>query len=263
MDSRVAALVVAALVLSGCASGTRVVRGDGPDIATAQAEPASGGRYRIAVAAVIDKTDPAARKSLPQQLERMNASRDLEHRLVSASVTEGLRDMLTTELFNSDRFIVLEREALDPVIAEQEFSRSGRVGQATALPPAALEGAELLVLGAITGFDAGLSGGALPIPVPLGNDGDFGILKLRFARGWVAMDLRLVDARSGRVLSSVAVEGKNSRFGMDFSAFLGLGNHSSIKLPGVLSLFQNTPVQAALQKMVAKAVAALQQGLEP
>jgi len=92
------------------------------------------------------------------------------------------------------------------------------------------------------------------LPLPLNRRGDFGVLKLRFARGTIAMNLRVVDARTGRVLSAVTVEGKNSHFGMDFGAFFS-GRHGFVSLPRALTYFQNTPVEAALQKMVTAAVA--------
>jgi curli biogenesis system outer membrane secretion channel CsgG len=109
------------------------------------------------------------------------------------------------------------------------------------------------VLGAITAFDGGVSGGALPIPAPLGDRGDFGVMRLAFKRGYIAMDLRVLDARTGRVLSSVAVNGRNSRFGMDFDVHL-FSNRHHVKLPGVLTYFQNTPVEKALQELVTASV---------
>jgi len=249
-----AAALAAAALLAGCASGAVVTRGEGASIAAALTEPGLGGRYRVMVASVIDKTDPASDHSLSQQLNELNGGRPAEAQMTVDAITRGVQDLLVTELFNVDRFIVLERAALNEAITEQEFSTSARAGDETRIPRGQLEGAELIVLGAITAFDAGASGGALPIPVPLGDRGDFGVLKLRMARGYIAMDLRVVDARTGRVLSSVAVKGRNSRFGMDFNVHLRGPSHR-VDLPGVLQYFQNTPVERALQEMVSAAVA--------
>jgi len=240
-------------LLAGCSSGAVVTRGEGASLTAAQAESAFGGKYRVMVAAVIDKTDPLSENSLQRQLDAVNAGRTDPARLTAVGITHGLRDMLVTELFQKNRFIVLERAALNEVITEQEFSASARAGERTRIPKAQLEGADLIVLCAITAFDAGIGGGALPIPIPLGNQGDFGVMRLRYKRGYVAMDLRVVDARTGRVLSSVAVEGKNGRFGFDFGVHL---RNQSVRadLPGVLTYFQNTPVEQALQQMVTAAV---------
>ncbi len=252
MRTRAAAVAVA-LLLGGCRSGSVVTRGGGASLAAAQSEASLGGRYRVMVAAIIDKTDAQKEESFDRQLGAMNRGRPDAEQLTREGILHGIRDMLVTELFVQDRFIVLERAALNEVIAEQEFSNDARAGDTTRIPRKQLEGAELIVLGAVTAFDAGVSGGALPIPVPLGDRGDFGVMHLRFKRGYIAMDLRVVDARTGRVLSSVAVNGRNSRFGMDFNVHLsGPGHH--VRLPGVLRYFQNTPVEQALQKMVTAAV---------
>jgi curli biogenesis system outer membrane secretion channel CsgG len=241
------------VLLQACASGAVVTRGEGASIAQAQAQPAIGGKYRVAVGAIIDKTDPLKEQSLERQLQQVNAGRADVAQLQPYAVLHGIQDLLVTELFNVDSFVVLERAALDEVVTEQEFSRSARAGDATRIPKGGLEGAELIVVGALTAFDAGAGGGALPLPIPLGNRGDFGVLKLALARGYVAMDLRVIDARTARVLSSVAVTGRNTRFGLDFSAFLN-NRHGSIRLPGVLTYFNNTPVEKALQEMVTAAV---------
>lgn len=246
------ALLLGAL-LGACSSNAVVTRGGGASLQAAQAEDALGGKYRVVVGRIIDKSGAGGERSIATQVERINQDRKDHEGMSVDGVLRGVQDMLVTELFGSQRFIVLERDGLDEVITEQEFSRSVRAGDATAIPDKLLEGAELIVLGAITAFDAGADGGALPIPIPLGDRGDFGVLKLAYARGYVAMDLRVVDARTGRVLSSVAVEGRNSRFGMDFNVHLR-GRHGRANLPGVLRYFQNTPVGKALQEMTIVAV---------
>lgn len=253
---------LAVLLLGACTTGTVVTRGGGAALQAAQSEPGLGGRYRIMVASIIDKTDPSDDQSFDRQLGALNRDRGEKELLTREAILHGIQDMLVTDLFVQDRFIVLERAALDEVIAEQEFSADARAGDATRIPPAQLEGAELIVLGAVTAFDAGISGGALPIPVPLGDRGDFGVMHLRFKRGYIAMDLRVIDARTGRVLSSVAVNGRNSRFGMDFNVSLA-GPHHRVKLPGVLTWFQNTPVEKALQEMVTAAVDHIAERVSP
>lgn len=242
-----------ALLLSGCAGSARVTRGGGDALRLIQAVDAQA-RPRIAVGAVIDKTQGA----LEAEIARLNEGRPPDQQQPVGGVLQGIRDMLITDLFGSRRFIVLERDALDAVLAEQEFSQSAKVGDATRLPPAQLEGAELLVVGAITAFDAGTSGGALPIPLPLGRRGDFGVLNISAKRGYVTMDLRVIDVRSGRVVGSTAVEGRNWRMGLDMTGFFSVGG-SSIRLPGLLHFFSNTPVEEALQKMVTAASLQIEQ----
>lgn len=240
--------------MAGCGSASKVTRGEGQSIAAARAENANGPKYRIAVGSVIDKTGPSGDKSLAQQVSLVNAKRKPDEQIAAAAITGGIHDMLVTELFNSAQFIVLERDALNDALVEQEFSQSAKVGDASRIPLGQLEGAELLVVCALTGFDAGIEGGSIPIPIPLGKDfSNFGVVSLSFKRGFAAMDIRVIDTATGRIVASTAVEGRNSSYGIGLDGLL-TSRTGYIALPGVLDFFSNTPVQQALQKMVTAAI---------
>lgn len=246
-------VLLAALTLCGCATTSKVISGgDGAGIAQTQAL-ASNALPRIAVGSIIDKTGVTAEKSITRQLVLLNSKNQSGDPLTEDGLMHGVRDMLTTALFGSNKFIVLERDGINAAMVEQEFSQSGRVGDATRIPMGQLEGAQLLVVGAITSFDAGVSGGALPIPIPLSRNGNFGVLNVSAKRGYIAMDLRIIDVATGRVLNTTAVEGKNWNFGANLTGVFGVGG-GSIALPGLLKYFSNTPIEAALQKMVTAAV---------
>ena len=257
---RALALAGMALLLCACTS-TTVTRGGGQTIAEAQAEVSNGPKYRIAVGGILDKTDPLTDQSVVKQLGLLNAGRPQDQQMTPDALTQGVRDMLVTELFNTGQFIVLERDALNEVTLEQEFSASARAGDATRIPQGQLEGAELLVVGAITAFDAGAGPGgfALPIPVPLGTNYSNGaaVFSLSFKRGYVAMDLRIIDVATGRIVATTAVEGKNTKYGLSLKGLVG-GHFGYIPLPkGLVGYFQNTPVEEALQKMVTAAIGAI------
>jgi curli biogenesis system outer membrane secretion channel CsgG len=248
-------MALALLVLGGCASTSQITSGEGgASIAAAQGEAYNGPKARIAVGKIIDKSSGAGKHSLDYQLGLMN-------RTTGGGIpdptrlTSGIQDMLTTSLFNSNRFIVLERANIQDVLVEQDFSTSGRVGDASHIPTGKIEGVELLVVGAITGFDAGVGGGALPIPIPIGRNGDFATLNLSFKRGFISMDLRVIDVKTARVVSTIAVEGSATKFGAALSGYARSSRHGGyIRLPVVLSGFENTPVEKAINKMVDAAV---------
>ncbi|MFP5307456.1 MAG: CsgG/HfaB family protein [Gammaproteobacteria bacterium] len=250
------AVSLLACLLAACAPAAQVSRGGGSGIAAARTLDAQA-RPRIAVAAIIDRT--TAPNTLDAAVAATNLRMSANALLTPQQLRAGIRDLLTTELFVSDRFIVLERAALDDVLAEQLFELEN--GAALALPEATLEGADLLVVGAITAIDPGLSGGALPIPVPIGDDDGFGILNVRAARGYVAMDLRVIDARTARVLDATAVEGRHWRFATDFTGYFDIGG-DIVKIPGLLRLYRNTPLEAALQRMITAAVERIAQSAE-
>ena len=248
----------AALVLAACASSPKVISGaGGAGIGQTQALESTA-LPRIAVGNIIDKTNALDEKSIPHQLALLNAQNKSGQPMSEEGVLHGLRDMLTTALFDSGKFIVLERDNLNDAMVEQEFSQSGRVGETSKIPMGQLEGAQMLVVGAITAFDAGVSGGALPIPIPFSRNGNFGILNVSAKRGYVAMDLRIIDVATGRVLNTTAVEGKNWNFGANLTGVFGAGG-GHIVLPGLLKYFSNTPVEEALQKMVTAAVEQISQ----
>src|SRR5262249_17588613 len=72
---------------------------------------------------------------------------------VSWQIGEGLTGMLTSELFKTGRFIMVERSALTDIVKEQELGQTGLVQKETAAKVGELLGAQLLVAGAITEFE--------------------------------------------------------------------------------------------------------------
>ncbi|HEX9626983.1 MAG TPA: CsgG/HfaB family protein [Acidiferrobacterales bacterium] len=249
------AVLAALFLLGACAPTARVTQGEqGATIAAAQAESAFGPKARITVGRIVNRSGETGAKSLRAQIDFLRR-RDRSFESVSvANVTGGIRDMLTTALFNSNRFIVLEREAIGDALVEQEFSSEGRVGDASRIPMGELEGAELLVIGALTAFDAGASGGGLPIPIPLNRRGDLAILNLAFNRSYIAMDLRVIDVATSRIVATLAVEGDATKFGAAVSGYVRSSGGGSIRLPVLLSGFSNTPVEKAISEMVDAAV---------
>jgi curli biogenesis system outer membrane secretion channel CsgG len=249
----VTALLIA--VCSGCATTSKVRGGDGSSIRQI-IQLADGSRPRLAIAPVLDKSGSDHGHSLSWQLTSLGFLDGGDGSIGSpAQVTGGVRDMLVTSFFESDQFILVERDGLDAVFAEQALSQSQRVGDQTTIPSRLLEGADLLVLAAITGFDAGASGAAgFPLPIPVNSHGGFAILNLQSQKGFASMDIRVVDARTGRVVAAAAVEGKDRDFGFSVGYIDISSKWGDINLPNVMTLFKNTPIEKALNEMVDSAV---------
>lgn len=249
-----AAFLAALFLLAGCAPTAEVTKGGGATIGEAQAEKYDGPKARITVGRIIDKSG-TGKESLTYQLGLLSR-RGGSSTPDANAVMSGIRDLVTTALFQSNRFIVLERDAISDVLVEQEFSASGKVGEASRIPTGQIEGAELLVIGAITGFDAAAAGGGgFPIPIPLNRGRDFAIIDLEVRKSSVAMDLRVIDTRTGRVVSTVAVEGSARKFGAGLSGFARTRYGGTVRIPTVLRGFTNTPVEKAISEMVDAAVA--------
>lgn len=196
-----------------------------PAMGVVRAEPYDGPKARIAVG-------------------------DFQVKAVGATqmIGDGLREMLLTSLFGCDRFIVLERQAIQDVILEQDFGASGRVNPDTAAAVGELEGAELLVYGVVSEFREDASGGGLSIAVPS--------LPLTFGGGaknsHVAIDLRIVDTSTGRLLYAGSVEGKAADYDARLSTRIGGG---SSEVPVALSGYQGTPMEKAVRACIDTAIA--------
>ncbi|VAX17128.1 hypothetical protein MNBD_NITROSPINAE02-1334 [hydrothermal vent metagenome] len=229
-----------AFSLQSCATGTSAtVRGGGPNMAQALAEPANGAKARLAVVKFIDKSKKA-----------------------SAEVGSGMADMLTSALFNTNRFIMLDREELSDVISEQDFAAEGLISEATAAKIGHIEGADLLVFGAITEFEPdhiGIGGfivGALSLGASIAiareNKGaPIGVAT--YKESHIAIDLKIVDAKTGRVVAANSVKAQAENWGGGVIGVIG-GTRSPIGLGGFKGTGMEQAILAAIEKSVLEIV---------
>ena len=173
----------------------------------------------------------------------------------SGAIGDGLADMLATALFRTGRFIVLERgEGLKAIQQELNLGQSGYVRRGAAPQMGLMEGADILVIGAITAFEpkaSGIGGGGVVIPfkVPF-----IGGAKISKKEAYIAADIRLVDVRTGRIINATSVEGRASswKVGGGMGTILG-----SVALGGALGAYRNTPMEKAIRVMLYNAVDAI------
>ncbi|MGH8504343.1 MAG: CsgG/HfaB family protein [Stenotrophobium sp.] len=205
-------IVLLPLATAGClgSSATVVSSSSGPTIVQAQAAPYNGPKERIAV-----------------------TSFDYRAGQRSGEIGQGMTDMLTDALFNTNRFIVLERDRLGDVTAEQDLSNSSRFKKDTAAPIGQLEGAQLVVHGAITQFEPNCKGGS--------------IILASAKQACVAINLRIIDAATGRVVNATTVQGTST------SGSVGL-IFSGGSLPIGLGAYSHTPMEQAIRQCIESAV---------
>lgn len=159
----------------------------------------------------------------------------------SWNIEDSLTEMVITELMKTDRFIVVERGALDEILSEQDLGASGRVRQETAARVGEVLGAQVLVKGAVTEFIEKESGGAGGIIVSgLGIGG-------RTNTGHVAIDMRIIDATTGQIISSERAEGKITSSGIG-----GIGFFSGVAFGG--TTYKKTALGQATREAVTEAV---------
>ena len=223
-----ACLFLGVLSLAGCEGllqpqGWVTGGAGGPSMGEAMAMPYNGPRARLAVVAFDNKTGKGER------------------------IGDGMADMLTTELFNSNRYVMLEREQLGAVIAEQDLAADGKVSPATAAPTGQIEGAELLVKGALTEFEPDRQGTGGVIASRKYHTA----LTFNLKQAHLAMDLRVIDARTSRVVAATTVTGRASDIGLGLITRIGGG---STRMPIGLSTYRNTPMEKAIRVCIARAV---------
>jgi curli biogenesis system outer membrane secretion channel CsgG len=199
-------IVVLATGCSGVAS-----RNSGETIDQAQNELANGPKKRIAVMPFDVKVHKAG------------------------AIGNGMSDMLTDALVNTNRFIVLERQNVKDVMAEQDFGRSGRVKKETAPAIGEIEGAQLLVRGAVTTFEPECSGGTLAV--------------VGLKQACISVNMRIIDARTGRVLNATTVDGSAMTAGVGLTA-----NVPTMPLPLGLGGWSKTPMERAIRNCIDSAV---------
>ena len=131
--------------------------------------------------------------------------------------------MLVTELVNDATYRVVERKALDAILAEQNFSNSDRANSATASKIGKVLGINVMVVGRITQFGAekksfGLGGIG-------GTFGGFGGAKVGKEEGKavVAIDARMIDVNTGEILAVARGKGESSRKGLLLEGAAGGG----------------------------------------
>jgi curli biogenesis system outer membrane secretion channel CsgG len=164
---------------------------------------------------------------------------------------------------NSGRFIVLERDLIDEVIREQDLAAGGRVKIGTGAASREIEGAEILVIGAITEFEPekiGIAGGIVGLGTLITTallheqNSNIPIAAAGFTESHVAIDVRLVDAATSRIIASVSVEGSGQDWGGGVIGEIGGGMS---RLPLVFGGFRHTATEKAVRKTIDMSVAAI------
>ena len=144
----------------------------------------------------------------------------------NTDVGRGIADMLVDRLVNDGTYSVIERKALDKLIAEQNFSNSDRADPSSAAKIGKLLGVNAIVIGSITQFgrddkSTNIGGGAIG-----GITGRFGVggVGKREAKAVVQVTARMVDVNTGEILASAPGTGESTRGG---TSLLGAGGSSS------------------------------------
>lgn len=166
-------------------------------------------------------------------------------------IGKGISDLLVTDLVRSGSYSVIERSAIDKVLAEQNFSNSNRADPTSAARIGKILGADYIIVGSITEFGNETTkqnvggGGASFHGFGLGGIGHSN------SKANVAIDARVINIDTAEILAVAEGKGQSSRSGV--SLLGGGGNWSGFGGGNVdfgSSNFQNTIIGEATKKAV-------------
>jgi curli biogenesis system outer membrane secretion channel CsgG len=166
-------------------------------------------------------------------------------------IGRGIADLLITTLVKDGSYSVIERAALNKVLAEQNFSNSNRADPASAAKLGKLLGVDAIIVGTITQFGndtktTGLGGlGRVP------GGGALGGVNLKNSKAVVGINARMVDADTAEILA--VAEGKGESKRSSTSLLGGGGTWRGFGAGGVnfgSSDFQNTIIGEAVKGAV-------------
>jgi len=166
-------------------------------------------------------------------------------------IGKGISDMLVDKLLKDGKYRLVERSALDKILAEQNFSNSDRADSNTAAKIGKVLGVDAIVIGSITQFGrddqhTNVGGGGYG----LGRFGLGGVGTSK-AKAVVAITARVVNVSTGEILASVQGQGESTR---SSTSLLGAGGGWSGGGGGSLDMgssnFANTILGEATHKAV-------------
>jgi curli biogenesis system outer membrane secretion channel CsgG len=129
----------------------------------------------------------------------------------NVDVGKGVSDLLVKYLVQDGTYSVIERKALDKILAEQNFSNSDRANPASAAKIGKLLGVDAIIVGSITEFgdetkNTNIGGAG-------GNWGGFGLggFGHKKSKAIVALDARIVNIDTAEILGVASGKGESQR----------------------------------------------------
>ncbi|MEE8524983.1 MAG: CsgG/HfaB family protein, partial [Thermoanaerobaculia bacterium] len=164
------------------------------------------------------------------------------HRVAEVPIG-SIEELLTTALYKTSRFELIERKAVATVLAEQDFGASDRVGRETAAKVGNVLGAQYLIFAAVNEWtpEKEKTGGALGGIAK----GALGLVRANKSKAEVAMSFRVVDATSGQILFSTTERATAGSWGIGLGGFGG-------GLGGALGKQKNAPINYAVYSCINK-----------
>jgi len=166
-------------------------------------------------------------------------------------IGKGITDLLVTYLVKDGSYSVIERKALDKILAEQNFSNSDRADPSSAAKIGRLLGVDAIIVGSITQFgndtkNTGIGG----VGAGLGKVG-IGGFGQKESKAIVGVTARVVNVDTAEILAVAEGKGESKRRSTSLTG--GSGGWGGFGAGGVnfgSSDFQNTIIGEAVKASV-------------
>jgi curli biogenesis system outer membrane secretion channel CsgG len=168
-------------------------------------------------------------------------------------IGKGIADLLVNQLVKDGTYSVIERKALDKVLAEQNFSNSNRADPNSAARIGRVLGVDAIIIGSITQFgrddkNTKLGGGGFG---GWGSKYGLGGVGHHSAKAVVGISARMINTDTGEILAVADGHGQSSRSGTDL---LGAGGSGGSGGGGGIDMsssnFANTIIGEAVSQAV-------------
>lgn len=138
----------------------------------------------------------------------------------SQDVGAFLSELVVGELLKGSTYTIVERRALDEVLKEQNFSNSNRADSKTAAAIGRVLGVDAIIVGSVTQFSVEESAVAVGSgPLNRVTRGVLGGGKRVNSSANVGITARMVDTRTGEVLTAASGSGESSKASVAASGY--------------------------------------------
>ncbi len=179
----------------------------------------------------------------------------------NVDVGKGVADILVNNLVKSGKYSVIERKALDKILAEQNFSNSDRADATSAAKLARILGVDAMVIGSITQFgrddkSTNVGGGGFG---GFGRRLGLGGVSKREAKAVVGINARVISTETAEILAVAEGKGESKRAG---TSLIGAGGGAGGAGGGAFDMSSSNFADTILGEAVHQAVGSVSKQLD-
>ena len=177
----------------------------------------------------------------------------------NVDVGKGIADLIVENLVKSGAYSVIERKAIEKIMAEQNFSNSDRADPNSAAKLGKILGVDAIIIGSITQFgrdDKATSVGGRGFSI-----GGFGIggVSRKESKAVVNLSARMVSTDTAEILGVASGKGESERSG---TSLLGAGGSGGAGGGGNMDMSSSNFGQTIIGEAVTAAVAKMSEELD-